>query len=50
MWERLKLTAMVTKVIAGVYFKIWLPVLIWLVIAWYFDIPLVIALLIYISL
>lgn len=49
MWERLKLTAMVTKVIAGVYFKIWLPVLIWLVIAWYFDIPLVIALLIYIA-
>jgi hypothetical protein len=49
MWERLKLTGLVIKVFAEVYFKIWSPVVLWLAIAWYFDISFVTALLVFIA-
>ena len=49
MWERLKLAGLVVGVIFKVYFKILPPVALWLAIAWYFDISLVVALLVFIA-
>jgi len=49
MWERFKLTAFVIRVYAGFYYKIFSPVALWLVIAWYFEISFVTALLLFIA-
>ena len=49
MWERLKLAGLVVGVYFKVYYKIWSPVVLWLAIAWYFEISLVVALLVFIA-
>src|SRR5450631_2889620 len=48
-YYRLKLSGLVVGVYFKVYFKIWSPVVLWLAIAWYFDISLVVALLVFIA-
>jgi hypothetical protein len=45
MWERLELIGIVVKVYAGIILKTLFPVVLWLTVAWYFDITFVVALL-----
>jgi hypothetical protein len=48
-WERLRLTGLYIKVYTEAYWKVFYPVVLWLSVAWYFDLSIVATLLVFIA-